>query len=160
MPSKIQPRAFTALTRSARQRPSCLRVSICSSAPTERRHGFNSSTSRPLEKESEVAERPRWKYTPPGMKAPISLRSDPAKRTFKVNSDPEVLDNYYIRMLGNGGDKMLSEEVKWQAITHKSFDQGRRGFNDRLAFLGTCCLATPSPGRLGDRRWAMLTSFL
>jgi len=31
---------------------------------------------------------------------------------------------------------MLTEEVKWLAITHKSFDQGRRGFNDRLSFLG------------------------
>ncbi|KAK3066442.1 hypothetical protein LTS18_001719 [Coniosporium uncinatum] len=39
-------------------------------------------------------------------------------------------------MLGNGGEKVLTDEVKWLAITHKSFDHGRRGFNDRLAFLG------------------------
>jgi large subunit ribosomal protein L15 len=39
-------------------------------------------------------------------------------------------------LLGNGGDKVLSDETKWLAVTHKSFDQGRRGFNDRLAFLG------------------------
>lgn len=25
---------------------------------------------------------------------------------------------------------------KWLALTHKSFDHGRRGFNDRLAYLG------------------------
>jgi len=31
---------------------------------------------------------------------------------------------------------MLTEEVKWLAVTHKSFDQGRRGYNDRLAFFG------------------------
>lgn len=31
---------------------------------------------------------------------------------------------------------MLTDEVKWLAVTHKSFDHGRRGFNDRLAFLG------------------------
>jgi dsRNA-specific ribonuclease len=42
----------------------------------------------------------------------------------------------YIRMLGQGGDSMLSDEVKWLAVTHKSFDHARRGFNDRLAFLG------------------------
>lgn len=47
-----------------------------------------------------------------------------------------MLDQFYIRMLGTGGDKVLSEEVKWLAITHKSFDQGRRGFNDRLTLLG------------------------
>lgn len=39
-------------------------------------------------------------------------------------------------MLGPGGDKVLSDEVKWLAVTHKSFDHGRRGHNDRLAFLG------------------------
>lgn len=31
---------------------------------------------------------------------------------------------------------MLSDEVKWLAVTHKSFDHGRRGFNDRLAYIG------------------------
>ena len=31
---------------------------------------------------------------------------------------------------------MLTEETKWLAVTHKSFDHGRRGFNDRLAYLG------------------------
>lgn len=133
MASKLQPRSFAALARPARQRPSCSNVSICSSATDRRRF---TTTSR--QKESEIKERPRWQYTPPGMKAPISLRSDPTKPQYKVNSDPEVLDQYYGRMLGNGGEKMLSEEVKWQAVTHKSFDQGRRGFNDRLAFLGTC----------------------
>jgi large subunit ribosomal protein L15 len=31
---------------------------------------------------------------------------------------------------------MLSDETKWLAITHKSFDQGKRGFNERLSLLG------------------------
>jgi large subunit ribosomal protein L15 len=31
---------------------------------------------------------------------------------------------------------VLDEEAKWLAVTHKSFDHGRRGFNDRLAYLG------------------------
>jgi large subunit ribosomal protein L15 len=42
----------------------------------------------------------------------------------------------YVRLLGEGGDKLLSEEVKWLAVTHQSYDQGRRGFNDRLSYLG------------------------
>lgn len=55
---------------------------------------------------------------------------------WKCNEDPAVLDQFYIRFLGREGAKLLSEEVKWLAVTHKSFDQGRRGFNDRLAFFG------------------------
>lgn len=79
---------------------------------------------------------PRWSYTPPRTKAPFSLRMHSKRPDFHVNADPAVLDQFYTRMLGNEGEKMLSEETKWLAVTHKSFDQGRRGFNDRLAFLG------------------------
>lgn len=43
----------------------------------------------------------------------------------------------YTRFLGKTGPKMLSDETKWLAVTHKSFDHARRGFNDRMAFLGT-----------------------
>jgi len=79
---------------------------------------------------------PRWSYTPPRTKAPFSLHMHSKRPEFHVNADPALLDQFYSRMLGNEGDKMLSEETKWLAVTHKSFDQGRRGFNDRLAFLG------------------------
>ncbi|KAJ5303827.1 uncharacterized protein N7443_003487 [Penicillium atrosanguineum] len=82
------------------------------------------------------APAPRWSYTPPRTKAPFSLRMHSKRPDFHVNADPALLDEFYTRMLGNEGDKMLSEETKWLAVTHKSFDQGRRGFNDRLAFLG------------------------
>lgn len=71
------------------------------------------------------------------MVAPFRTRPLPKGPVFRVNEDPRRLDDAYIRMLGPGGDKVLSDEVKWLAVTHKSFDHGRRGFNDRLAFLGT-----------------------
>lgn len=98
-----------------------------------------SGTPRTLQDTSSVGDSPspRWKETPPAMKAPVKLRYVPGKAEFPINSDPIVLDRFYVRMLGPGWDKMISEDVKWQAVTHKSFDQGRRGFNDRLAFLGT-----------------------
>lgn len=80
--------------------------------------------------------RPRWSYTPPRTMAPFRLRLGSGRPDFFVNSDPAVLDKFYIRMLGEQGDKVISDELKWLAVTHKSFDQGRRGFNDRLAFLG------------------------
>jgi large subunit ribosomal protein L15 len=73
------------------------------------------------------------------MKAPFSphITRDPARSRWKVNDDPKKLDDALNRFLGRDGERMLPEELKWLAVTHKSFDQGRRGFNDRLAFLGT-----------------------
>jgi len=70
------------------------------------------------------------------MLAPSYHRIKDPNKAFEVNNDPAKLDQMYIKFLGKGGDKMLTEDVKWLAITHKSFDQGRRGFNDRLAFFG------------------------
>ncbi|KAH8126550.1 ribonuclease-III-like-domain-containing protein [Trichoderma asperelloides] len=82
--------------------------------------------------------KPRWSQTPQGMKAPLQLDFAKSARNkiWAVNNDPTRLDEVYNRLLGPGGSKMLPEELKWLAVTHKSFDQGRRGFNDRLALLG------------------------
>ncbi|KAM0535169.1 hypothetical protein ACHAO3_005053 [Verticillium nonalfalfae] len=84
------------------------------------------------------SQRPRWSYTPEAMKAPFSphITKKPSRSVWHVNSDPKKLDQMYVRFLGRDGDKLLPEEIKWLAVTHKSFDYGRRGFNDRLAFLG------------------------
>ncbi|KAH7368639.1 RNase III domain-containing protein [Plectosphaerella cucumerina] len=110
-------------------------------AQTESATKIDELSRRTLESErpGDLKEtRPRWSYTPEGMKAPFSphVVKDPSRKIWKVNSDPVKLDQMYLRLLGKGGDKLLPEEIKWLAITHKSFDQGRRGFNDRLAFLG------------------------
>ncbi|KAL9067705.1 MAG: hypothetical protein Q9161_006697 [Pseudevernia consocians] len=68
--------------------------------------------------------------------APIRSKPPVADNDFAVNEDPERLDRVYDRVLGEGGRTMLTDEVKWLAVTHKSFDHGRRGFNDRLTYLG------------------------
>lgn len=114
-----------------------------SAAPTQRVVVRTSacafSTTRPSrtpELDAEPAHRPRWQQTPPRMMAPYRVRPKPSGPEFKVNDDPRRLDEAYSRMLGPGGDKVLSEDVKWLAVTHKSFDHGRRGFNDKLAYLG------------------------
>ncbi|KAF2841520.1 hypothetical protein M501DRAFT_917241, partial [Patellaria atrata CBS 101060] len=78
----------------------------------------------------------QWRRTPPGMAAPVSTNIRTKNSIWEVNEDPRKLDDAYIRMLGHGGEKMLQEDVKWLAVTHKSFDHGRRGQNSRLAFLG------------------------
>lgn len=70
--------------------------------------------------------------------APFSphITKDPSRSRWKVNDDPKKLDKALSQFLGRDGDRLLPDEIKWLAVTHKSFDQGRRGFNDRLAFLG------------------------
>jgi len=70
------------------------------------------------------------------MKAPFSVRIKDPSKAFQVNEDPKKLDYMYETFLGPGGKDVLDDDLKWLAVTHKSFDQGRRGFNDRLAFFG------------------------
>ena len=90
-----------------------------------------------FDNEIERSQPPRWQATPPRMKAPFRSKPPPLKPSeYLVNKDPAVLDKAYVEVLGKDGDQLLTEEVKWLAVTHKSFDQGRRGYNDRLAFLG------------------------
>lgn len=80
------------------------------------------------------------------MKAPFHPRIKDPTKAWTCNEDPKLVDAVYAGLLGRGGEKALSEEVKWLAITHKSFDQGRRGFNDRLAFFGMLFGAFGVPG--------------
>ncbi|KAF1346094.1 ribonuclease-III-like-domain-containing protein [Delphinella strobiligena] len=70
------------------------------------------------------------------MAMPVRTRRAPNQPLFVVNQDASLLDNVYRKVLGKEGDQMLPEELKWLAVTHKSFDHARRGFNDRLAYLG------------------------
>ena len=70
------------------------------------------------------------------MAMPVRTRQRNQASAFKINSDPEKLDAALKRMIGNGAPSMLPEEIKWLAVTHKSFDHGRRGNNDRLSYLG------------------------
>ena len=60
------------------------------------------------------------------MKGPgfsINIVKDPRRTIWKNNDDPERVDAMYRRLLGTNGEKMLPDEIKWLAITHKSFDQ-------------------------------------
>lgn len=126
--------------RPVRRRPICECINeshhLSRKAPRSVRHV---STVPPQLSEMEVEgeSRPRWASTPAGMKAPLRAHpEEPSYQNLKINEDPKKLDAMYIRFLGRDGHKLLSEETKWLAVTHKSFDHGRRGFNDRLAFLG------------------------
>jgi large subunit ribosomal protein L15 len=102
---------------------------------TPSRKNEDDTFSSPSQTEEEL---PRWAKTPERMRSPFSphITKNPANSRWIVNSSPAKLDEALVNFLGIGGDRLLPEELKWLAVTHKSFDQGRRGFNDRLAFLG------------------------
>lgn len=133
MASKQSERLLQNLTR--RTQPCCRCASSSSHAKSSRVTRQFSTTALRSEENGQT-ERPRWSYTPEHMKAPFHPRIKDPRKAWQVNEDPEKLDKMYIKFLGNGGDKVLTDEIKWLAVTHKSFDQGRRGFNDRLAFFG------------------------
>lgn len=125
--------AFASSTRALRQ---------CRCTPANLRP-FSSTTPRRTEQatnvDTEQSPRPRWSYTPERLKGPgfsINVVKDPRRKIWKVNEDPKRLDAMYNRLLGRDGEKMLPEEIKWLAVTHKSFDYGRRGFNTKLAYFG------------------------
>lgn len=128
-----------------RRRPTC----ACTLLPPPPRHLYPDVTLKPFstcpsiqqdDLATTASEQPRWKAPPLRMVSQgasnRSFRPQPPK-PFSVNEDPKRLDHVFERVLGEDGDEMLTDEVKWLTVTHKSFDHGRRGFNDRLAYLGT-----------------------
>ncbi|GAB7351062.1 hypothetical protein MBLNU459_g1541t1 [Dothideomycetes sp. NU459] len=117
-------------------RPAVRRGHLRSRLQVQQQPAFSSTRATSYEADVDRAERPRWQQTPRAMTMPVRTRRAPQQAPFLVNEDPAVLDEAYRKMLGQDGDQMLPEELKWLAVTHKSFDHARRGFNDRLAFLG------------------------
>jgi len=66
----------------------------------------------------------------------LNVPKDPRRQRWTVNDDPALLERVLERLLGREVTRLLPEETRWLAVTHKSFDYGRRGFNTRLAFYG------------------------
>jgi large subunit ribosomal protein L15 len=125
------------LRSSLRQcRPTCEYAGSISSRKSSIRQISATASRLEVDWNADKSERPRWSYTPEEMKAPYPWKPQSAMKQWVTNSDPQKLDRFYVNLLGEGGESVLTDEIKWLAITHKSFDQGRRGFNDRLAFLG------------------------
>lgn len=113
----------------------------------------NDPLNEPLSEEDVERSRPRWSYTPEALKRThdfsLNRVRDPRRTVWHVNEDPAKLDEFYDRFLGRNGSKMLPEELKWLAVTHKSFDYGRRGFNTKLAYFGRL---VPDGARSGGPR--------
>lgn len=135
MASKTTGRSLQNIIRRSKQTCECSGSKYPRSSSV-RQFSWTASRKEVPEYENDRAARPRWSYTPDQMKAPVAWRIRDPEKEWECNSDPARLDRFYLKFLGQGGDKMLTDEIKWLAVTHKSFDQGRRGFNDRLSFLG------------------------
>ncbi|PNS21129.1 hypothetical protein CAC42_3467 [Sphaceloma murrayae] len=109
------------------------------SRPTARR-GLTTVLSSDDFPDAPPSESPRYASEPPQppgqIRMPFRLRPLPAQPPFRVNTSSNRLAEAYAQFLGRGGDLLLPSDLKWLAITHKSFDHGWQGNNDRLAFLG------------------------
>ena len=128
---------FFALPVRRRSVCSCIHLSRLSHPCPQQSRSFGIGQSLQDNFPNRVQDGPRWQATPPRTVAPgASPRLRSSEHHFPVNNDPERLDRVLARILGQDGDQMLTDQVKWLAVTHKSFDHGKRGFNDRLAFLG------------------------
>ncbi|GAM83944.1 hypothetical protein ANO11243_019340 [Dothideomycetidae sp. 11243] len=140
---------FTAADRAMRS-CSLLRSRLASLSSTSR--SFSSTRITPQQQHDTAPSRApsaRWESAPPvptkpsvalGQgRMPFKLRT-PRQPAFRVPADDAagnaLLDGMYARLLGRGGELLLPHDVKWLAVTHKSFDHGWQGSNDRLALLG------------------------
>ncbi|KAK6333739.1 hypothetical protein TWF730_003922 [Orbilia blumenaviensis] len=55
---------------------------------------------------------------------------------YAVNTSLDVLNEMYNKLLGEGGANALPDDIKWQCVTHKSFDHGLQPYNTKLSFYG------------------------
>lgn len=133
-------RAASSLTRQISRRSPAAAGAASTAVATEQTRSL--TTTPPRHRVTEDDSRPRWSFTPEAMKGKFRINEikDISRTEWTVNEDPDKLNSMYTRFLGPSGDTMLPDEIKWLAVTHKSFDQGRRGFNDRLAYFGRSIL--------------------
>lgn len=103
-------------------------------------HNTSTAASQTISRRTyELPQSTVYEHSRPQPRAPVRTRS--AVQVFKVNDDEAVLNRMYERLFGPTG-MQLTSELKWQAITHKSFDHGRQPYNDKLAFMGTPLIPT------------------
>lgn len=97
---------------------------------------LSTESSDQYEPQAGTQGRPCWAATPPRMTAPVRSKPPVLGNEFPINESQELLDEVFDNVLGRKGHEMLPKEAMWLAVTHKSFDHGKRGYNDRLAFFG------------------------
>ncbi|KAK6534050.1 hypothetical protein TWF281_005389 [Arthrobotrys megalospora] len=106
---------------------------------------FHASTSsainRPLQQVQQQPAPPQINTPPAGYRMnkitrPFVPVATHMRVPFAVNTSLDVLNEMYNKLLGEGGAEALTDDVKWQCVTHKSFDHGLQPYNTKLAFYG------------------------
>lgn len=143
MDPKLVIQRFSSAPRILRRshRSSCSRkITQCSQSTTRSFSNTSHQSTVYLSPQEELTSdptlSPRWRQTPKDMKMPFQVRRPAKQEAFYVNESPTKLNKVYDKILGRDGWRTLTEETRWLAVTHKSFDQGRRGFNARLSYIG------------------------
>ena len=67
-------------------------------------------TSRIAHPSQTSQDLPRWSQTPPAMQMPIRLRPQPKQPEWRVNDQPEVLDEMYDRFIGRAGESAKGQD--------------------------------------------------
>ena len=136
MASQISRQASSLLSRSVR--PRSLQLALPNRQFLRCAHEQASAQASETEKPKYERQTTTLPYTHKGFcngrpqpRAPFGTR---ARKPFRINDDPRVLDAMYLKLFGK--DMGLTTEAKWQAVTHKTFDHGRQPFNSKLRFLG------------------------
>lgn len=137
MPPRVFGKCLSIVTPLRRLKP-CKHGSITLHwpKPTPSPRALSTESTDPYEQQAEPPEYPRWKATPPRMTAPVRSKPPVFDNDYPVNESQDRLDEVFDNVLGRDGHRVLPEEVMWLAVTHKSFDHARRGYNERLAFFG------------------------
>ncbi|KAF8468140.1 ribonuclease-III-like-domain-containing protein [Kalaharituber pfeilii] len=135
--------SWSACSRCLNQQPHLPRKSLSPFLTYSLQQSRASSSEAAAQAESQSPAReyglPRikiYQHTRPQPRAPVRTR-EPAPE-FRVNDNQAVLDQMYEKLFGMGprGANVLPEDLRWQAVTHASFDHGRQPYNNKLAFLG------------------------
>ena len=114
-------------------------------AQSQQQRQFTSSSTVQQEATLAVKEKPasftlgaEFGYRDNKAKRPTNVGRTRKRKPYMVNESLERLNEAFIKLLGEGGDKGLPDDLKWQCVTHKSFDHGMQPFNEKLAFFGIC----------------------
>ncbi|KAF3158830.1 hypothetical protein TWF106_011229 [Orbilia oligospora] len=97
--------------------------------------------SRPLQQVQQQPVPPQINTPPAGYRMnkitrPFVPVATHMRVPFAVNTSLDVLNDMYNKLLGEGGANALTDDIKWQCVTHKSFDHGLQPYNTKLAFYG------------------------